>query len=214
MTESDKAKVGLSNREVVVLALFAKGGTTMRIHTEDISVECHRLAPSSFSWTKYPEFPDKDIVRVALTDARKEKYGALVSGRTGQNRGQFHRRERAPASDGWALTDAGIRWAQLNRHRLADFDSAAEKTHRQQSLKFLNRVRKHKVFGEYQGGSQEFQPAIGDLADLLRCRVDADLSVWEDRLDRIRKHAAVVEQPDFADFAARAAEVIRSERLG
>ena len=214
MTELDKSKVVLSNREVVVLALFAKGGATRKIHTEDISVECHRLAPSSFSWTKYPEFPDKDIVRVALTDARKEKYGALVSGRTGQNRGQFHRRERSPASDGWALTDAGVRWAQLNRHRLADFDSASEKTHRQESLKFLGRVRKHRVFAEYRTGRQAFQPAIGDLADLLRCRVDADLSVWDDRLDRIRKHAVQAEQPELVGFAARVAEVIRSERLG
>jgi len=70
-----------ANRELVVYCLYVVGGATERVHTEDLALKCWELFPDSFSWTKYPNYPDKDIVRVALTDARKEKYGALVSGR-------------------------------------------------------------------------------------------------------------------------------------
>jgi len=70
-----------ANRELVVYGLYVAGGATERVHTEDLALKCWELFPDSFSWTKFAQYPDKDIVRVALTDARKEKYGALVNGR-------------------------------------------------------------------------------------------------------------------------------------
>jgi hypothetical protein len=71
------------NRDLVVYALGILGGEFQRVHTEDIALKCHELFPDVFSWTRYPEIPDKDIARVALTDARKVKYGRLVEGRAG-----------------------------------------------------------------------------------------------------------------------------------
>ncbi len=95
----------LTNRDMVVYALYSLGGATKRFHTEDIALKCFEVWPSAFSWTKYPEYPDKDIVRVALTDARKEKFGFLVDGRTGQTRGQANRTKRRRTGDGltWAV---------------------------------------------------------------------------------------------------------------
>lgn len=85
------------NRELVVYALSVLGGDSKPIHTEDIALKCHELFPESFSWTKHPEIPDKDIVRVALTDARKRQHGVLVEGRTGQRQGHSAKTKRRPA---------------------------------------------------------------------------------------------------------------------
>src|SRR2546427_7389250 len=109
----------LPNRELVIYVLSLLGGESKRLHTEDITVKCHELFPGSFSWTKYPNYPDKDIVRVALTDARKSQHGALVEGRSGQKRGQSAKTNRGPVPDGWMLTRAGVQWVSENKERLA-----------------------------------------------------------------------------------------------
>ena len=108
MKESPDNAVGaLPNRELVVYALFLLGGDTNRVHTEDVALKCFELCPQSFSWVKHAEYPDKDIVRVALTDARKEHYGALVEGRAGQRHGLTAKTKRGPVPDGWILTATG-----------------------------------------------------------------------------------------------------------
>ena len=196
---------------MVVYALYSLGGATQRFHTEDIALKCFELWPSAFSWTKYPQYPDKDIVRVALTDARKEKYGYLVDGRAGQTRGQANRTKRERAADGWVLTDAGVNWSETNKER---FESArpVAKEHRQKSMQFLGRVRKHKVFSLYKDNPDKFYPSIGDLADLLRCRVDADDAVWQERFERIRKHAVATGQDEFVGFVERSIQAYEQQR--
>jgi hypothetical protein len=178
----------IPNRELVVYALSLLGGQSKRIHTEDIALKCYELFPDTFSWTKYPQYPDKDVVRVALTDARKDQYGALVDGRTGQKTGKFGKTRRGPMLDGWVLTDRGIRWLQQNADRLASFAGSGElKEHRQKDLQQLARIKQHKLFAEYKTDPSNFEPMIGELADLLRCRVDAEERVWLDRLETVRR---------------------------
>lgn len=200
-----------TNREMVVFALYSLGGATKRFHTEDIALKCFELWPSAFSWTKYPQFPDKDIVRVALTDARKEKYGFLVDGRTGQTRGQSARTKRQRAADGWSLTDAGVSWSEANKERF-ESAGAVTKEHRQKSMQFLSRVRKHKSFSLYDDNPEKFYPSIGDLADLLRCRVDADDAVWQERFERIRKHAVATGQEEFIGFVEKSIRAYEQQR--
>src|SRR5439155_12986110 len=116
-----------ANRELVVYCLYIAGGITERIHTEDLALKCWELFPDSFSWTKYPQYPDKDIVRVALTDARKDKYGGLVSGRVeGHATGAAH-----GEPEGWVLTDKGLAWIKDNLDLFGDDASKHErKAHR------------------------------------------------------------------------------------
>jgi hypothetical protein len=35
------------------------------------------MAPTRFSWKSYPQFPDKDIIRFALADAKKKSTEGL-----------------------------------------------------------------------------------------------------------------------------------------
>ena len=201
------------NREMVVYALAALGGDSRRIHTEDLAVKCHELFPESFSWTKYPRFPDKDIVRVALTDARKERHGGLVEGRTGQKHGHSAKTKRGPTPDGWMLTRGGVDWVKA---RGADLEALAGgpelKIHRQRILKQLAKVRKHQLFLDYLEEPSGFTPSIGALADLVRCRVDADRRVWDGRFDALERKAVSADQQDVVDFVERCREAYESQR--
>ena len=87
----------LSQTEVVTLAAYLLGGAQRAIDTEDIAVEAQRLAPGRFSWRKYPDQINLELVRVYLSDAKKSDKGELLigSGRTG-----------------WRLTQRGLKWAQ------------------------------------------------------------------------------------------------------
>ena len=201
----------LSNREVVVYALYLLGGATTRQHTEDIALKCFELLPSAFSWVKYPQFPDKDIVRVALTDAHKEKFEVLVEGRTGQSRGKYRHRGQRPRTDGWILTDSGFRWVEENLQRLKQIGELT-RDHRQQNLKFLRRVRQHDAFKSFETLGDEFEPLIGELAELLRCRTDADPDVWEERFDKISKNAKVAGQADILAFVEKSKAAYRAQK--
>jgi len=189
------------NREIVVYALYLIGGATEKCHTEDITIKCHEIAPDSFSWTKHRQLPDKDVVRVALTDARKEKYGALVEGRAGQHRGQSAKTRRDPTLDGWQLTESGIRWARGNAERLEQvLTHAPSKDHRQKLLRAVSKVRSHTLFAEYQESPERFAPSIGQLADLLRCRVDAGHTVWIGRFRNVERMATEADDQEVTDF--------------
>jgi hypothetical protein len=188
------------NRELVVFVLYQLRGGEKFVHTEDIAKKCHELFRDAFSWKKYPDFPDKDIVRVALTDARKVRYGALVA-----NREQHSERQgeasTAPINEHWTLTEAGIVWVQANRPRLESLgDSMTTKAHRQDLLKHLRRIRESKLFGRFKSVGEAFAPSIGEMAELLRCRVDAEPQVWADRFKVIERRAQQALQSDVIEF--------------
>ncbi|MFH0964103.1 MAG: hypothetical protein V2A58_08825 [Planctomycetota bacterium] len=201
------------NRQLVVYALFLRGGDTRRVHTEDIALKCFELFPASFSWVKYPRYPDKDIVRVALTDARKQSNGALVEGRAGRTRGLTARTQRAPLDDGWILTTTGIQWIRAHFAELEKMASAGVmREHRQQVLKQLKRIREHHLFASYSQDPNGFNPSIGDMADLLCCRVDAENTIWKSRFDRVRRQGESGSQPDILDFIARCERAYLEQR--
>jgi hypothetical protein len=101
--------------ELVALALYVLGGGEKLVDTEDVAVKAHELAPGRFSWRKYPNQINLELVRVALSDGVKTKNGALVSG-TGKS--------------GWSLTAAGERWAESEAPRLLGRDLTKRRAER------------------------------------------------------------------------------------
>lgn len=83
--------MSLTRPEAVTLALYALGGADTAADTEDIAVRVAELAPGMFAWRKYPDLIDKELVRVALSDARLKKHWVVGS----HDRG------------GWLLTPSG-----------------------------------------------------------------------------------------------------------
>ena len=199
--EGQTVKHPLVNREIVVYALYLEGGVGKRVHTEDIALRCFRLAPDSFSWIKYPDYPDKDIVRVALTDGRKEKYGALVAGESGRTRTRRSGRRDSSKQDGWQLTEAGVAWICENRTRLEEsLADRRPRAHRQEIRRALERVRRHQLYREFEENPRDFTPRLGLLAELLRCRVDAEPPIWEKRFESLRQRAQVTEDDGMVRF--------------
>jgi len=93
----------LSNHEIVTIAVFVLGGESKQVDTEDVAKEADKLAPGRFTWKKYRDQIDKELIRVFLSDAKKPKNGGYVAG---------------VGNDGWALTSAGLNFARQNVGRL------------------------------------------------------------------------------------------------
>ncbi len=92
--------VGLTRPEAVTLALYALGGADEARDTEDVAVRAAEIVPGMFSWQKaeYRDRIDKELVRVALSDARLKKAWVVGS----HNKG------------GWMLSPAGRQFAEQN----------------------------------------------------------------------------------------------------
>jgi hypothetical protein len=83
-----------SQAEMVTIALYLLGGAQKAIDTEDIAIKAHELAPGRFSWRKYPNQINLELIRVFLSDAKKREY-LIGVGRTG-----------------WRLSQKGLAWAK------------------------------------------------------------------------------------------------------
>ncbi len=84
----------MTRAEAATIALYRCGGGIAAAHTEDVAVEAARVAPGMFAWEKHADFIDKELVRVALSDARLKKHYVVGS----------HEK-------GWLLTPSGIKFA-------------------------------------------------------------------------------------------------------
>lgn len=89
----------------MVLAVYVLDGYKKAVDTEDVAVKSHELAPGMFSWQKYPEQINLELVRVTLSDAKKEKYGALLTG---------------SGREGWRLSTKGYDWASTSGKHLLE----------------------------------------------------------------------------------------------
>ena len=101
-----KTQKGLSNHELVTLAVYLLGGDAQYVDTEDAAVKANELAPGRFTWRKYREQINIDTVRKRLWDAATPEKGAYLAG---------------SEKKGWMLTASGLKFAAKN---IASVDSA------------------------------------------------------------------------------------------
>ncbi len=195
----------LRNWEIVLFALNLEGGATRPVHTEDVAVRCFKLAPDAFSWLKHKQYPDKEVVRKDLIRLRMGQYGAVfVRGRAGKTKAVGV----GKTSDGWQLTAAGADWMHSNEERMRELlGTRPIRMDRQELLRSLKRLHDSRLFRNYGESGPGFSPPVGDLAELFRCRVDADPAVWAKRFETFRVQAQAADQQDlckFVDFCERA----------
>ena len=86
----------LTNHEVVLLAVYLLGGETSPVETEDIAVKANDLAPGVFTWRKYADQINMEIVRVILSNLKRAQDGKFLVGK---------------GKDGWMLTERGLQYA-------------------------------------------------------------------------------------------------------
>ena len=121
--------------------------------------------------------------------------------------------------DGWRLTEAGFTWIEANRARFDALLQASQdrgvfppKDHRQKSRKKLKWVLDHALFAEFMRGGDAFKPGIGKLADLARCRVDAEPSVWRRRFENLKRLGLETQQQDIVGFIEACVEAYEYTR--
>lgn len=126
-TKKAEPSAVLANDKIVVLAAFLAGASKGYADTEDIAVQAARLAPGKFSWRKYPDQINIEVVRRRLTDAATQEKGNLLTG---------------SKKDGWLLTEAGLRFCERYRSNLNEADSdAVFRVTREQPWAARERVR-------------------------------------------------------------------------
>ncbi len=126
-SRSREPGAGLSNTEVVTLALFLLNGESRYIDTEDIAVKANELAPGRFTWKKYPTQINLELVRVYLSDAKKPDKGGYLLGSGNQ---------------GWLLTERGLKFGKTHIGNLEGMDLSRDPLSvRDQQLRQHERVR-------------------------------------------------------------------------
>ena len=87
----------LTQKEIVVIALYLLGGDKKSYDTEDVAVKASELAPGKFSWRKYRENIDQELVRRTITSAKLDSNYVVGS-----------------QKDVWMLTKTGVEFARKN----------------------------------------------------------------------------------------------------
>ena len=197
---NDGSGARLSDIDIALYALYLLGGLQKRVHTEDVALKCFELVPHKFSWVKHQQYPDPTPARHALEDAKKEKYGHLV-------RGSSEKGKAAGTATGWMFTAEGVEWLGSNSPRveklLGERGRASDRSPRQMILRQLKLIKGHSLYARFQQDPTSFLPTIGELADLFRCRADADPTVWESRFEKAAQTAKYAGQIEVVDFVAK-----------
>jgi hypothetical protein len=156
----------VNKTHLVVLALYLAGGES---DLEEITVKAFELFPQQFCWKRYPQYPDKDVVRVHLSDAKKQKFGNLVEDRDlreegGAERGRVKR---------YSLTHAGL---NLASHMLAEHAPASFSATRNplEYRRLVEPILKSAAFQQFRAGTPVEQ--IGRETFLIAFKLFPDAS--------------------------------------
>jgi len=99
----------LANHEVVTLAIFLLGGEREPVDTEDAAKKANEIAPGRFTWRKYKDQINLEVVRVYLSDAKKKAKGEYLIG---------------SGNSGWSLSEAGLAFAREHAHAITNLEAA------------------------------------------------------------------------------------------
>lgn len=187
-------KEELTNIEIILYALYIKGGKTEKIHTEDIALECFKLSPFRFSWIKYPKYPSLEAIRRPLIGARLKERGSLVSGRHGKTK-------ENQTSDGWIFTPNGISWIEKNKARIESLLGSKQKSLKRtnidkQIFEFKNTIAFKKFLKDK--NCKNILPY--EFTDFLNASLDTPSSILRDRVDKIRAIVATAKEKEVIKF--------------
>lgn len=83
-----------------------------------------------------------------------------------------------------------MKWFEARYEAIEKHHQSGEfKAHRQKASKRISKIVNHDLYDRYVQQPDSFQPSIGELAQILRCRVDAPPDVWEKRLFNLERDA-------------------------
>lgn len=188
-----------TSAEVVAWAVYLLGGDQKRIDTEDVAVRAFQLAPKRFSWRKYPEQINIELVRVYLSDAKK--HGELVtgSGRTG-----------------WSLTQKGLAWLRSAKSKLQALgtNEPQRRQSRAGSVDSSRRDRERKRILSFPAWARWSQGdrsvVLAEAREVFRLDSYSTLAVREAKLTRLR--AMFGDDEELSPFLTRLSDEIDKEK--
>lgn len=186
----------LSQAEIVTLVVFLLGGDQHSVDTEDAAVKAYDLAPGRFSWRKYPEQINLELVRVYLSDAKKSDKGAYLSG---------------SGRTGWALTQKGLTWARAIERHMTSLDLGRRREDSRAGSIDENRWRRERArilstraWGRWAAGERDMFPR--EAEEVFRIDNYAVGELRERKLTRVR--SLFDEDEDLGPFLAHLAEIL------
>jgi len=199
---NDKSEA-VSNIDIAVYALAILGGVESNVHTEHIAAKCFELARVRFSWVLpiyRGKWPDKEIVRSALEDGKKETNGALVQGK--------HARDTS--KDGWRVTPKGVEWITKNKGRIARALKQKEPSlPKREAERFIKKIKRDQFFKYFQE-----RHSLGDtpqymFTDMLVCAPDAARNIIKQKFEHVYANAELVGDTEILDFLKACKEKFR-----
>jgi hypothetical protein len=185
----------------VTLAVFLLGGRDRYVDTEDVAMKTNELSPGRFSWRKYPQQINLELVRVRLSEAKTEAHGTFLRGSTPR---------------GWMLTARGLKWAteiatdernlqpQLDGGRERGGSVDAQRVDRERT-----RIVSTSAWAKWPGRAPEILAT--EAQEVLRLDSYATDELRDVKADRLRKvflaDAAMLE---FIEYIARLVETRRT----
>jgi hypothetical protein len=184
----------LGDRDIAIYALYLLGGWQKRIHTEDVALKCYELAPSKFSWVKYPQYPDLAPARFALEAAKKPRDRALV-------KGESERKRTDKSIGGWVLTEDGVQWVLANIARIEEYlgkhAPIGDRLFSDRKIKELLESTAFKKFRDY-GEKAEISHA--EFAESLICTINTKTDTLNDRLDQLYSTAENLRREEVKNY--------------
>ena len=178
----------LNDRDIVIYALYSLGGYQNRVHTEDIALKCYEIAPSRFSWVKYPRYPDIQPVRFAL-----EKCKSLIVGSS--------ERKQSSTIPGWRLTEKGIQWIEVNIGRVErQLEVKQSPKERLVGSRRLKSLMKSPAFSKFTTRGEKTEIPYVEFAESLICTVNTKPEILLERLEQLYSTADILKQNEVKEY--------------
>ena len=189
----------LKQQEVAVFAVYDLGGAGRSIDTEDIAVRCHAIAPHLFSWQKYKEQINLEIVRVNLSNAKKPQNGRLLAG---------------SGRAGWRLTSRGLDWVRA-REKAGVFTAPAGRAQSVSKAGSIDSVRRERerarVMASKAWSTWKTTKAINVQAAEQIYRIDEYTTQQMTAIKVARLRALFGDEEELSEFLRMAGESLLTE---
>lgn len=180
--------------DIALYVLYLLGGWQKRVHTEDVALKCYEIAPSKFSWVKYPQYPDLAPARFALESAKKSKNGKLV-------KGESEKKRTVQNVGGWMLTADGIKWIESNKERIErDLGKHKPIGDRLLADRKLKELLGSQAFRKFLEHGKQAEISHAEFTESLVCTVNTRSSILNDRLEQLYSIAQELGKKKVKDY--------------
>ena len=186
----------ITNKDLVLFALYEVGGAEGPVHTEDVAAQVFRypLGKQRYRWERYADYPDKERVARELRRLKRTKGISFVKGHV--NIGA--KKDRA---DGWMLTSAGVDHIKAIEKRILTSLGEATGTHsKYEEDAFRRRIISTSCYKIYLTDPTMQGATDHVFTDMLYCLPDAPKERVRSAYDQMLAHAKAVGAIDLIEF--------------